>query len=137
MTDFDFIRAFEDGSFPRAEWVHASHIRVAWIYCGRYSLDVAIKKARDGIRAYNASVGGSPDLYHETITVFYVGMVSYRLAICKALSWDQFATVHSDLMNWWPPLILDYYSREFLYSKSARERFQAPDLKPLPFSIVS
>jgi hypothetical protein len=131
----EFILAFEECSYPRADWVHASHIRVAWIYCSKHDVVTALKNARDGIKAYNASVGGSPDLYHETITTFYIRTVNHRLSSQNGFTWEQFMTENPDLMNWWPSLIEQYYTKELLYSGAARQKFVLPDRQSLEFQI--
>lgn len=135
MTHLEFIHAFESCTFPREEWTHTAHIRMAWIYCSQYAVDVALKKAREGIKAYNASVGADPALYHETITTFYILMVQHRANLKIGLSWEEFVEANKDLLSWWPSVIENFYTKELLYSRKAREGFVPPDLSPLPSTI--
>jgi len=73
-----FLKAFEYGTWPKADWTHAAHIAVASCYLIAYPLEVATDRIRLGIRHYNHCVGTrntDHSGYHETLTVFWMAMV--------------------------------------------------------------
>jgi hypothetical protein len=77
MTDDEFLAAFEARTLPKAQWTHAAHVRMAWLYLTRLHFAAALDRVRDGIRCYNAAVGS--DGYHETITVAFTLLIHARL----------------------------------------------------------
>lgn len=49
MNDEEFLAAFEACALE--EFHHRDHVKVAYLYLGRYSLDEAIVKVRAGLQA--------------------------------------------------------------------------------------
>jgi hypothetical protein len=133
MTDADIealVRSFEDGSLPRSEWTHASHLLVALWYMSRHPRDQATRLVRDGIRRYN-HLHGRDSGYHETITLAWVAVVARFLsrsdrdgpisALAGMLLEDCGDKDH----------LLRYYSREVLMSDEARRAWIPPDRRPI------
>jgi hypothetical protein len=77
MTDDDFLAAFEARTIPKAEWTHAAHVRMAWLFLKRLPFAAALDRIREGIRRYNAAVGS--DGYHETIMVAFTLLIRARV----------------------------------------------------------
>ncbi|MFL6254593.1 MAG: hypothetical protein ACJ74T_06200, partial [Pyrinomonadaceae bacterium] len=71
----EVVRRFESCELPAADFNHREHLLVALCYLLR--LDEAESRARLGARidAYVAAHGINPNLYHETITVFWLKRV--------------------------------------------------------------
>ena len=87
MTDDEIasmVRSFEEGSLPRSEWTHTSHLLVALWYLSRHPRDRATRLVRDGIRRYN-HLHGRDSAYHETITLAWVAVVAQFLAGCTGI----------------------------------------------------
>jgi len=132
------VRAFEDTTLPRAEWTHRAHLTVALWYLTRYSGREATVRIRTGIKRYNASKGiltTPTGGYHETLTLFWICMISHFLL---------FADVSGSLVELTNAMLarcahkdlpLRYYSRERLMSPQARAIWVEPDLQPLAQSI--
>lgn len=137
-TDMDIDRIASgvlDRSLPKAEWTHAAHFALAlWLLRHRENVPVIIPGI---IRAYNEATGvltTDASGYHETIT-----QASIRAA--KAFA-SRFAPDHPlfDLTNqlmaselgrsdW----LLNYWSKEQLFTPQARREWVEPDLKALGF----
>jgi hypothetical protein len=127
---------FMDRTLPKSQWTHAAHFSTSlWFFTRRPDIDPS-RDMPAMIRTYNESVGGqNTDTggYHETIT-----QASLRAA-CDFLSRRPteplFETCNqlmaSPLGN--PYWLLQYWSRERLFSVEARRAWLAPDLRPLPF----
>jgi hypothetical protein len=123
-------------SLPKAHWTHRAHFACAvWLLARRPDLD--LPRVMPGfIRAYNEATGvANTDTggYHETITQASLRAAKAFLKTCA----DQplFAVCNA-LMD--SPLgnkdwLLDYWSRERLFSAAARRAWVEPDLAPLPF----
>src|SRR5206468_2613678 len=74
MTDVELTRALERGEIK--DFHHASHLHVAWVYIAESSsVRQAANKMRNTLRRF-AAAGGRPEKYHETITLFWVHLLS-------------------------------------------------------------
>ncbi|MBD2742292.1 hypothetical protein [Coleofasciculus sp. FACHB-1120] len=130
----NLIAAFENCTLPRSEWDHHAHLTVAVWYLTRYSEAEATNCIRDRIQHYN-KVNGIQTTndrgYHETITLFWIRIISRYLSIAG----KDFSIV--DIANAFIKIYgkksfpLQYYSRDRLMSWQARITWLEPDLKPL------
>ena len=128
----EIVRKFEDATIGRDKWKHAEHMVVALFYLRDHELDAATDKMRAGI--LNLLVKGfEVDLtkempYHETITVFWMRLVSDHLARTNGGSLLEKANELAALYDKDYPL--RFYSREILFSDRARAEYVDPDLMP-------
>ena len=128
------VRAFEDTTLPRAEWTHSAHLTVALWYLTHYSGREATARIRTGIKRYNASKGVPTTPtggYHETMTLFWICMISHFLLFAEA-GGSLVELTNAMLARCADKgLPLRYYSRERLMSLQARASWVEPDLQPL------
>ena len=126
----DILRKFEDGTIDRDDWKHAEHMVVALFYLRDHNLEAATARMRSGI--LNLLVNGfGVDLakempYHETITVFWMKLVSTYLARTNGGSMLDKANELAALYDKDYPM--RFYSRELLFSERARREYVEPDL---------
>ena len=125
----DFLRAFENGSWPGAEWKHAHHLVMATCYVMTYGRDDALNRARENIARYNESQGNKnteDSGYHETLTVFWIDAVAREIPP----ETSRVEAVRHVVEQLAPKRDLwrDYYSFDVVKSKEARARYVAPDL---------
>ena len=78
--DDELIRALEAGEVPVGGFHHAQHVRVAWNCVSRYPLPEAIERFTSGLKRF-AQAQGTPDLYHETITIRAIDVGGYRVGV--------------------------------------------------------
>lgn len=124
------VRSFEDGSLPRSEWTHTSHLLVGLWYLSRHPRDEATILMRDGIRRYNRLHGRDAG-YHETITLAWLAVIAGFLAGCDrarpiAALAEALIDGHGDKDS-----LLRYYSGERLMSDAARQGWVPPDRQPI------
>jgi hypothetical protein len=131
------VGQFEKGILPKEEWTHTAHFVVAFWYCTQYPLPQAIEKITTGIKAYNVALGGQntdESGYHETITLFYITIISGYLVREKVSELTDEALV-AFLQQ--PFLTKDFihlfYSVALLKSRQARQGWVAPDKNNNPF----
>lgn len=129
MTDDEFLLAFETCAVARPEWTHEAHVRMARLYLTRLPFPEALDRVRRGIQKLNAKIG-SPDGYHETITVAFVRIIADR--IIPGEDYRAFRDRNLDLFDRTLPALLRYYTKDRLGSTEARKTFIAPDGEPLP-----
>lgn len=119
-------------TLPRAEWTHEAHLASClWLLVERADIDPD-RDLRAIISGYNESVGGVNDTtqgYHHTITMTFLAGVRRFLArsdgnLGLAEKVNALLAAPEGRRDW--PLTL--YSRERLFSVTARMGYVAPDL---------
>lgn len=123
------VESFENGTIAEADWRHAEHLTVALYYLSNHDFETALAKMRGGIfnllRAFQVDLTKEMP-YYETLTVFWMRAVddfrkskagSPPVEICREL-----------LLNFDKDYPLRFYSRELLFSETARASFVEPDL---------
>lgn len=131
MSDDDFVAAFEACTLSNADFHHADHVRLAFVYLRRFSAIDAMRRFSDGLRNF-AAHNGKPERYHETITWAFLLLIHERLArTCVETGefpdWEQFSANNADLLNWKDNVLKKYYFHETLASELARKTFVFPD----------
>ena len=129
MTDDEFLAAFEAAAIARTDWTHEAHVRMAWLYLTRLPFGAALERVRSGIQKLNGRIG-SPDAYHDTITVAYVRVIASRLRAGE--TYPAFRDRNPDLFDRTFPALLRHYTKERLDSPEARAAFVEPDREALP-----
>ncbi len=129
MTDMELTRSLERGEIANKAFHHASHLHVAWVYLDESSsVQHAANKMRDTLRRF-AAAAGQPEKYHETITLFWVHLLSLARATKRGERLEEIVHANPQLLEKNFPLT--YYSAERLFSDEARSSWVEPDLKPL------
>jgi len=127
------VSAFETCTLPREEWNHRAHLTVGLWYLSKHEKAQATNLIRESIQKYNHACGiiqTNDSGYHETITLFYVWLVSKYLG---SVSKSSIVEIMNGLLNTYGDkrFPLEYYSKERLMSWEARTSWVEPDLKPL------
>ncbi len=135
MTDVELTRALERGEIANESFYHVSHLHVAWVYLAESSsVQQAATKMRDTLRRF-AAVAGKPQKYHETITLFWVHLLSRAYAASRGGSLEDIVHANPQLLEKNFPLA--YYSAGRLFSDEARTSWVEPDLKPLSIDAIA
>ncbi|CAN5354421.1 hypothetical protein BH20ACI2_BH20ACI2_24830 [soil metagenome] len=127
----EILRKFEDATIGREDWKHAEHMVVALFYLSDNDFETAKDKMRSDIlnllvRGFDVDMTKEMP-YHETITVFWMKLVSAYLARTNGGSLLDKAKELAALYDKDYPLT--FYSRELLFSDRARREFVEPDLQ--------
>jgi transposase len=130
MTDAEILTMvdrLERCLLGKEEFHHRDHLAVAVVYLYASNLETAMDRMRASLKRFAAhhSVTG---LYHETLTRFWLLQVERHLDRSACLS-ESVRKVREQLND--KNLVFNYYSRERIESKEAREKWIEPDLKPL------
>ena len=124
-----FLAAFENGTWPIADWKHGHHLVMATCYAFANGRDVALERARANIPKYNDAQGGKnteDSGYHETLTVFWIDRVVETMP--KSGSRVDAVRHVLDALAARRDLWREYYSFDIVKSKEARARYMPPDL---------
>ncbi len=129
-SDEEFLRAFEELSFPADRFHHREHIRVAWLYLKSTDATRAAERMSEGIRRF-ANHHGATQKYHHTLTLAWMRLVAAALVETPdGHTFEQFIVAHPQLKD--TELLDQYYSKELLQTVAARETWVEPDLRSLP-----
>jgi hypothetical protein len=130
MTDADILTLvdrLERCLLPKEEFHHRDHLTTAVVYLYASDLETAMDRMRASLKHFAAhhKVTG---LYHETLTRFWLLQVDRTLdrRECLEQSVKKIQDRHGS-----KNLVFEYYSRERIDSKEARETWLKPDLKEL------
>ena len=135
MTDVQLTRALERGEIPNKDFHHALHLHVAWVYLAESSsVQQAANKMRDTLRRL-AAAGDKPEKYHETITLFWVQLLSNAYTATCGGRLEDIVRANPHLLEKNFPLA--YYSAERLFSDEARSSWVEPDLKPFSIDAIA
>ena len=130
-----FISDFEACKLPRARWTHPAHLAVGFWYLWHHPPAEALKLTRERIWLHNEGVGtANTDTggYHETITRAYLhGIADHQARHAGLPLLDSLVLLQSTPLARSDSL-LQYYSRDRLFSLTARRGWVDPDLQPLP-----
>ena len=129
LSDDEFVTAFEECRLEPANFHHADHVRLAWIYAGHYRGAAAEAKLLRGIR-HLAAKAGVPGKFRHTTTVAWARLVAAsRTAAGAQQAFGEWITSHPEFLE--RRLLEKYYSQGRLDSEAARNAWIAPDLTPL------
>ena len=128
-------RGVVERTLPKPEWTHAAHFAAAFWVLTRPDMD-AVRDMPGLIRNYNEATGvHNTDTtgYHETITQASLRAARAWLrerpasALFEAL--NELLSSEYGRSDW----LLTYWSRQVLFSVTARRSWVDPDVRPLPF----
>jgi hypothetical protein len=135
MTDVELTRALERSDIADEDFHHASHLHVAWVYLAESSsVGQAADKMRATLRRF-ATAAGRPEKYHETITLFWLHILSRAKAARCGGRLEEIINANPQLLEKNFPLA--YYSAQRLFSNKARTSWVEPDLKPLSIDAIA
>ena len=130
MTDAEILTLvdrLERCLLGKEEFHHHDHLTVAMVYLYDSDLETAMDRMRQSLKRF-AAHHNVTKLYHETLTRFWLLQVEQRLD--RSLCLEQSVKAIQEQLND-KNLAFDYYSRERIESKEAREIWLEPDLKEL------
>lgn len=128
------VSAFEACTFHPSEFRHYQHLTVALWYVWHLTPEEATLRMTTGIRRLAETYGRMG--YHETITLFWLRMVSNFAAGYRKRSLAE--TANSLIENYNDKnLIGEFYSAELLATAKAKAEWAEPDLKPLPHGAAA
>ena len=130
MDDNAFLAAFHNGTLASSEFKHRGHLRLAWLVLNHHSLEEAARILSSEIQRFAASQGAS-GRYHETLTRFWVRLVSHAMSEAPQVKGID------ELIQRFPiflkrDLPYRHWTRATFDSQDARAGWVPPDLSPLP-----
>ena len=129
--DLRFRDAFESLAFPKADFKHRQHLRLAYVYLCDHDTSTAHKLMRRGLFAFIGHHGIDPAKYNETITKAWILAVRHFMEKTPdTFCFEDLIAAHPGMLD--SRIMLTHYSAERLNSPEARAAFHEPDLAPIP-----
>ena len=129
MSDDELREQFESLQFLPADFHHADHVRLAWIYVRTLGPAAAEQRLLEGIRKL-AIHADAPNKFLYTATVAWARLVAAAVERDSAeLPFADWITRHPELLD--KDLLDQFYSAGQLKTDPARSRWVEPDRKPL------
>jgi hypothetical protein len=126
VNDRELVAAVEGCTLGGADFHHADHVRLGWIYLNELPLLEGLKRFTTTLERF-AAHHGAADKYHATITWAYLILIHERMHRAQDGDWESFRAANADLFAWRPSILERYYTRERLGSEEARRTFVLPD----------
>jgi len=126
MTDAEILTLadrLERCLLGKEEFHHRDHLAVAVVYLYASDLETAMERMRGSLQRF-ATHHGVTGLYHETLTRFWLLQVEQRLDRSECLE-QSVSKVQEQLND--KNLAFEYYSRERIDSREARDKWVEPD----------
>lgn len=102
MTDAEFARAFESGAVANADFHHADHLRLAWVYLAESpSVDAAIDRMAAALRRF-ATAAGHVEKYSQPTTEFWMYQVAAARAVMRGAEFDTVVRAYPRLLHQQP-----------------------------------
>jgi hypothetical protein len=130
MTDAEILTLvdrLERCLLGKEEFHHRDHLAVAVVYLYASDLETSMDRMRASLKRF-AAHHGVTGLYHETLTRFWLQQVEQRLDRGLCLR-DSARSIQEQLCD--KNIAFEYYSRERIHSREAKEKWIEPDLRPL------
>lgn len=131
LTPADLLlrEQFETKTLANEAFRHREHVRLTWSYLTGEPPDaVAARLCRSLLEL--ATSHGVGQRFHHTLTVAWVRIIEAERRAHPDLPFDELAAACPELLNKDAPLA--YYSRDLLFSDTARREWVEPNLQPLP-----
>jgi hypothetical protein len=129
-----FLAAFEAGTLPKEEFTHVGHLTAGACYVHMLDEAAAIDYMRLCVRRFNEAVGGKnteTSGYHETITVFWIKVLTAVRAANPTFSRAEFAAHTVQAYRDRRDIFRDFYDFDVLASVEARRSWIEPPVKPI------
>jgi hypothetical protein len=128
--DRTFRAAFEACTVPPAEFNHAAHVRLAYVYLVESDVELAVQRMREALLNFIDHNGVPRSKFHETITRAWILAVRHFMNRSTSTSFADFIARNPELLD--SKIMLTHYSASVLFSPDARASFVEPDLDPIP-----
>ena len=130
LSNGEFLTQFQNKTLKPVHFNHVGHLRLAWIYLNHHDLEISVEGVCTGIKAFAESLGADTK-FHLTITDSLVRIMANRLGGMEQKEWPLFLDQNKDLVDDAIGVLLQYFSRDLLFSESARIALVQPDIQSI------
>ena len=122
----ELVRALEELALPAGGFLHRHHLQAAWWMLGEAGLLATLERFPEALRRF-AAHHGEHDLYHETITWYFLLLVNERREQLEpGHNWSAFEAANKDLFQPARVALEAAYTKPCLESDLAKRTFVLP-----------
>ena len=129
-----FWSEWASGAMGPGDFNHRAHLRLAYLHLAAFGPEAAAAAFRESLLAFLARHGVDDSKYHETVTRAWLLAVWHFMQKAGATASSQDFLAKSEVLLD-SRVMLTHYSKDLLFSASARRQFVEPDLEPIPARI--
>jgi len=129
MDDPAFLEPLNEALSTPGRFGHREHLRLAWRYLRATDPRTAECWMGTSIRCV-AAAHGTPEKYHETLTVAWTRLVAAHLGASHGSDFEEFIAANPGLLD--RQLPQRHFSPATIGCDRARREWVEPDLAPLP-----
>ena len=118
------VEEFEQLEMDTPTFGHREHVGIAYEMLGIYDFVTACNRYASTIKRM-AEQHGAPEKFNTTITFAFMSLIGERKAQMEGQDFEQFLAANTDLLD--KDILMNWYSKDRLTSKKAREQFLLPD----------
>jgi hypothetical protein len=133
------VDKFKTRNLSKTEWTHESHLTVAIWHVVNYDFYDAVCRLKSGIINLNSShqtENTSNSGYHETLTIFWMRIISLFVTSNQSLSIEQLVNKFLDSELAKKELPYKFYKKDELLSAEPRSIYIEPTLREVNESTV-
>jgi hypothetical protein len=130
IDDNVFCSAFERGDVPPAKFNHNAHLKLAYTYLCRGTVEDASISMRRTLKSFLSRNKIPEAKYHETLTrAWLLAVKQFMERSASSLGAEEFILQNPQLLD--TGIMLSHYTSETLFSDQARARFIEPNCDPI------
>lgn len=130
LSNSEFLSQFENKTLSPIHFKHIGHLRLAWLYLSNNDTETSVHLVCSGIKAYAESLKVTTK-FHLTITDAIVRIIAKRVDKMEKKEWQLFLDQNRDLVDDAVSVLLQHFSKDLLFSETARISLVQPDIKPI------
>ncbi len=108
LSDAEFEARFAACTLPAANFTHRAHLRLAWLYLGKYGPEQAEKNILSQLEAFVAHAGAR-DKYDQALTQAAVQAVHHLMEQSEAGNFSDFLAENPGLVTNFREIAATYY----------------------------
>lgn len=130
LSNSEFLSRFENQTLNPIHFKHIGHLRLTWLYLNSNDVETSARLVCSGIKSYAESFELTTK-FHLTITDSIVRIIARRIDMMEKKEWQLFLDQNRDLVDDAVSVLLQYFSRDLLFSETARISLVLPDIKEI------
>lgn len=129
FNDEEFELQFEKGTFPPALFTHEAHLRLAWVYIGKYGIERACDKLCYEIRQFD-KLHGDGSKFNKTVTIAAARAVYHFMLKSNSDSFAALLIEFPRLKTAFKDLLDQHYAFDVFSNETAKVSYVEPDILP-------
>jgi len=129
LSNEEFEAQFTACNLRPLWFTHEAHLRLAWMYIGKYGSEVAFEKYSNQLQQF-AKKYNADGKYNATVTFASIQIMARFIKESDAYDFQDFINEFPQLKSKFKELLTTHYSSDIFTSLEAKQHILQPDLVP-------